>query len=469
MKIHGLLACALVAGCGSKKPTPAPTPMPTPDTTATAPTPENAVSEKPTPMPEKPKSLYDRLGGLPAITAVVDEFVARTTSDPRIKERFFNTDADNLKKLLVQFVCMATGGPCKYEGRDMSSTHAGMDLVDDEFNALVENLSGALDKFKVPEKEKGELLGALGPLKPQIVVAADKLHPIEQAKLDAVTKLSATVKDAKAKALLDMAVVAGKRGQRSYAEQLFTRAEMITGPKAVASVSTTFRAGEPPRVTTALKTMPKDTAPQPTQVGSSDVDDPAKKPEAGQLHGTLKIDGKAGGAMGVVMLWPERGAKKRTPKTRVIEQRDKQFEPHVMAIPVGSTVSFPNFDAIYHNVFSLSKSKAFDLGMYKNGETREVKFDKPGIIRLGCNLHANMSAFLIVVDAPHYAVVGDDGSFAFKSLAPGKYKLQAWSERSGEPTTQEVVVKAGDNEQSLDLKAAGGAAQISPDKFGNTR
>jgi len=469
MKIHGLLACALVAGCGSKKPTPAPTPTPNPtsDTTAPAPKPENAVSEKPAPMPEKEKSLYDRLGGLPAITAVVDEFVSRTTTDPRIKERFFNTDADNLKKLLVQFVCMATGGPCKYEGRDMATTHAGMDLVDDEFNALVENLSGALDKFKVPAKEKGELLGALGPLKPQIVVAADKLHPIDQKKLDAVTKLAAAQKDPKAKELLDDAVVAGKRGQVSYAEQLFTRAEMITGPKAVASVASTFRAGAPKRVETALKTMPKDTAPQPATVGSSDVDEPAKKPDAGQLHGTLKVDGKAGGAMGVVMLWPEKGAKKRTPKTRVIEQRGKTFEPHVMAVPVGSTVSFPNFDTIYHNVFSLSKSKAFDLGMYKNGETREVKFDKPGIIRLGCNLHANMSAYLIVVDAPHYVVVGDDGSYSFKSLAPGKYKVQAWSERSGEPATSEVVVKAGDNESSFDVKS--GAPAISPDKFGEKR
>ena len=85
-----------------------------------------------------------------------------------------------LKKLLVDFVCMATGGPCKYEGRDMETSHAGMDLVDDEFTALVEDLVGALDKFKVPEKEKNELLGALGPLKPQIVIAGGQAKPIER-------------------------------------------------------------------------------------------------------------------------------------------------------------------------------------------------------------------------------------------------------------------------------------------------
>jgi hemoglobin len=453
-------------GCGGS-PKPAASPPPIPE----GPKPEPAVSQQPAPMPAPdtaaPKSLYDRLGGKDAITAVIDEFVARTTTDPRVKERFFNVDAVQLKKNLVDFVCVATGGPCKYEGRDMSTAHAGMDLVDDEFNAVVEDLVGALDKFKVPEKEKNEILGALGPLKPQMVVSADKLKPIDQAKLDAATKLAATLKDPKAKELLDDAILAGKRGQRNYAEMLFTRAEMATGPKAVASIASTFRAGAPPRVTTALKTMPKDTAPQPKEVGSSDVDEPAKKPEAGQLSGVLKVDGKVGGGMGVVMLWPEKGGKKRTPKTRVIEQRGKTFEPHVMAVPVGSTVSFPNFDSVYHNVFSLSKSKAFDLGMYKNGETREVKFDKPGIIRLGCNLHANMSAYLIVVDAPHYAVVGDDGTYKFGSLAPGKYKVQAWSERSGDPLTTEITIKAGANEAPLELKAGGSA--IGPDKFGQAR
>ena len=118
-------------------------------------------------------------------------------------------------------------------------------------------------------------------------------------------------------------------------------------------------------------------------------------------------------------------------------------------------------------MFSLSKAKAFDLGMYKNGETREVKLDKPGIVRLGCNLHANMSAYLIVVDAPHYVVVEDDGSYSFKSLAPGKYRVQAWNEQSGDPVTKTVTINAGTNESDIDLK--GGGLAISPDKFGTAR
>jgi hypothetical protein len=83
-------------------------------------------------------------------------------------------------------------------------------------------------------------------------------------------------------------------------------------------------------------------------------------------------------------------------------------------------LSFPNFDPIFHNVFSLSKAKAFDLGMYKNDETREVKLDKPGIVRLGCNLHANMSAYLIVVDAPHCVIVEGDGSYSFQEPGAGQ-------------------------------------------------
>src|SRR5574337_1876698 len=141
MKTLGVFACLLVFACGggSKQPTPTP-PGGGGDVAKNEPKPDNPPPKDDKPAAGGEKKLYDRLGGLPAITAVVDEFVNRTTSDPRIKERFFNTDAANLKKLLTQFVCVASGGPCKYEGRDMKTSHAGMDLVDDEFNALVEDL-----------------------------------------------------------------------------------------------------------------------------------------------------------------------------------------------------------------------------------------------------------------------------------------------------------------------------------------
>ncbi len=117
----------------------------------------------------KEKSLYDRLGGKEALTAVVDEFVARAAADARINKKFGKTNIPRLKFHLVEQLCAATGGPCKYTGLSMKNAHKNMKVTEGEFGALVEDLVGALDKFNVPEKEKGELLAILGPLKDMIV------------------------------------------------------------------------------------------------------------------------------------------------------------------------------------------------------------------------------------------------------------------------------------------------------------
>jgi hypothetical protein len=131
-------------------------------------------------------------------------------------------------------------------------------------------------------------------------------------------------------------------------------------------------------------------------------------------------------------------------------------------------VAFPNFDGIYHNVFSISPTKKFDVGLYKDGDTREVKFEKPGVIRLGCNIHAKMASYIVVVDAPHYVVVEGGKEFNFRSLAPGKYKVRAWSERSLAPVETEVTIKAGVNNATFDVKADAEEGP-SEDKFGMTR
>ena len=115
------------------------------------------------------KSLYDRLGGKGAIQAVVDDFIGNVAADARINKRFANADIPRLKTKLVEQICEASGGPCKYTGASMLDAHRGMNVTDGEFNALVEDLVKSLDKLKVASQEKGELLTALGGMKPQIV------------------------------------------------------------------------------------------------------------------------------------------------------------------------------------------------------------------------------------------------------------------------------------------------------------
>lgn len=122
------------------------------------------------------KSLYDRLGGKKAITAVVDEFVGRVGADDRINAYFAGADLVQLKAHLVNQICQVAGGPCKYTGQNMKAAHTGMMITTVDFNALVEDLVGALDKFKVGEKEKGELLGVLGPMKGDIVTGDATLY-----------------------------------------------------------------------------------------------------------------------------------------------------------------------------------------------------------------------------------------------------------------------------------------------------
>jgi hemoglobin len=145
-----LLALVLVA-CGGSQPA---------DTAREGEAPATTAAER---------SLYERLGGKEAISAVVDDFVANVAADARINARFAKTDIPHLKQMLVDQICQATGGPCTYTGRSMREAHKGMNITEAEFNALVEDLTRSLDKFKVPEREKTELLTALGGMKGDIV------------------------------------------------------------------------------------------------------------------------------------------------------------------------------------------------------------------------------------------------------------------------------------------------------------
>jgi hemoglobin len=116
-----------------------------------------------------PKSLYERLGGMDAIKAVVDDFVGNVAADKRINKFFAHTDISRLKGNLVNQICQGTGGPCVYTGRSMKETHAGMGVRSSDFNALVGDLGKTLKKFKVPAREQKELVAILAPMKTDIV------------------------------------------------------------------------------------------------------------------------------------------------------------------------------------------------------------------------------------------------------------------------------------------------------------
>lgn len=128
-----------------------------------------AVLTLPLPLAAQQASLYDRLGGRPAITAVVDDFVGRVAADPRINRKFERSHIPRVKAMLVEQVCEATGGPCTYPGRSMRDSHKGMKVSEGEFDAMVEQLVTSLTTFKVPQAEQGELLGALAAMKRDIV------------------------------------------------------------------------------------------------------------------------------------------------------------------------------------------------------------------------------------------------------------------------------------------------------------
>jgi plastocyanin len=128
-------------------------------------------------------------------------------------------------------------------------------------------------------------------------------------------------------------------------------------------------------------------------------------------------------------------------------QLGESFIPHVLPIVRGSTVEFPNHDPIFHNVFSLSGTKSFDLGRYPKGESRRVTFDQAGIVPVFCHLHSDMSAIIMVLENPFFAVPDTDGHYRIENIPPGNYTLVAWHERS-EQVEQQIEVTA---DQALEL------------------
>jgi Polysaccharide lyase family 4, domain II len=125
-----------------------------------------------------------------------------------------------------------------------------------------------------------------------------------------------------------------------------------------------------------------------------------------------------------------------------MDQRNERFVPHLLAVMVGTIVDFPNSDLIYHNVFSLSRAKRFDLGRYAAGKSKGVRMDRPGVVRVFCDIHSHMSASILVLDHPYFTIPSADGAFELPNVPAGRYTLVGWHERVGERTLT-VRVDAG--------------------------
>lgn len=186
-------------------------------------------------------------------------------------------------------------------------------------------------------------------------------------------------------------------------------------------------------------------------------------PVSGAVRTTTRSD--LAPAVAVIYAEPIDVLAPRRPGQLTLIQRNKTFLPHVLAAPVGSTVTFPNQDTIFHNVFSLSGPEPFDLGLYRAGDSRARTFTQAGTYRVFCNIHPQMTSLLVIVPTPYVVVVGKDGRYTL-DLPAGRYRLTALSERAG-PTSVEIVSTAGaSTAPDLELNESAWVATQHKNKFG---
>jgi len=160
-----------------------------------------------------------------------------------------------------------------------------------------------------------------------------------------------------------------------------------------------------------------------------------------------------------------------SPANPRLVQKNKSFEPHILVVPVGSMVEFPNHDPFFHNVFSLFEGKRFDLGLYEAGTTRMVRFDRLGISYIFCNIHPEMSAVVIAMATPLYAISNREGQLSLAGVPYGRYMLHVWSEGMGpeneQPFTREITI--AENTSSLGVirvPEANGQRMAHKNKYG---
>ena len=152
--------------------------------------------------------------------------------------------------------------------------------------------------------------------------------------------------------------------------------------------------------------------------------------EAAPISGRVRFVGRAPGVTAPTIVYAEALEGGRVqPEKFTMAQKNKSFVPHVLPVPAGSTVSFPNTDDLFHNVFSLSRPAPFDLGLYRSGDSKDWVFKKPATYRVFCNIHPQMSAVILVLPTSYITEADNNGAYRL-DLPPGKYRITAWSERA---------------------------------------
>ena len=202
--------------------------------------------------------------------------------------------------------------------------------------------------------------------------------------------------------------------------------------------------------------------------------EPAPRAPAPGVSVSGTVTGGGSHGPGGAVIWLKRiGGETPKPapaRGKVVTQRNKTFIPHVLVVPVGTKVSFRNEDAIFHNIFSLSKPNEFDTGLYKQGATYQQTFKHTGVVQILCNIHSSMLGVIVVVDTPYFAQAEASGAFSIKGLTPGEYEMKVWHEAASKVTEQRLNVGAG-GVRGLSLQVGGDkrAPQFLPDKSGKPR
>jgi plastocyanin len=191
--------------------------------------------------------------------------------------------------------------------------------------------------------------------------------------------------------------------------------------------------------------------------------------QAATLRGRVTLvekGGKPAPDASDAVVWVEGPSERARPTGATITMKSKAFEPHVSVVAVGASVEFPNQDSIFHNVFSVSGENRFDLDLYKKPKSATKVFEHPGLVRIYCNIHPQMSGFVIVRDNPYWARVAADGGYTIADVPAGTWVVKAWHERSGESSQSVEVPASGAVEASFTLDASGWRRAPHKNKFG---